>query len=112
MKFKTLKEAILENEWLSGRVDIEEGDLFAGLERAETFTSDPYEVRNARELWRILSDGEEGVFLYKNLAFANSYHYGCFVFKKTANGWEWFEHLTIDAFDEREFMRFLEENVE
>ncbi len=80
------------NPWLNGSVDIEEGDILAGIERHEKFAKIT-EVKNLRKLYTLLRN-YDGAFKYKNLIFLNDYNYGCFVYDIDKTD-DYIEHLSM-----------------
>ena len=105
MEEKIIKK-VLKNEWLSGRVDVLEGDLFAGIEQQKIF-SKIMRVEDIKKLYEYLNT-YDGVFIYKTIVFANSWKYGTFVYAILENGEvEEFEHLTMEAISFKEFKKIV-----
>lgn len=78
---RVVKEILRTNPWLNGTAEIQDGDVFAGIEKySQYINSDPVEFTDIEQLYSALRS-YNGVFKYKNLLFFNDYHYGCFVYR-------------------------------
>lgn len=100
-----VREVLSRNPYLNGFVDIADGDLFAGLERKESFQEPEY-VDSLEELYE-KARGYQGAFVYRNLYLFSDQAYGCFVYVSD-NPENYVEHLNLSSMSFNEFRKTIE----
>jgi hypothetical protein len=107
---KLVIREMAKNEWLNGFVDIQEGDLFAGLENWDMIKRIS-KVDNIKDLWQNLNTYQQ-TFKFMNFYFANHLAYGCFVYIVKNGKAKQFEHLTINSMGFHKFEEFVKRIID
>jgi hypothetical protein len=107
---KLVIREMAKNEWLNGFVDIQEGDIFVGLENWDMIKRIS-KVDNIKDLWQNLNTYQQ-TFKFMNFYFANHLSYGCFVYIVKKNKARQFEHLTINGMGFNKFKEFVKRIID
>lgn len=104
-----IEEFIDNNYWLSGKADMDDGDLFSGMETREMMLN-PSTVNDLNELYNLLRNFD-GSFIYRDFILFKTWKDGTFVYHRSYPK-SYVEHLSIDFMSEDGFvncMKRLEE---